>query len=444
MTALNYKKLSINTADNNKWYVSYYLLTEAGKLERRKEYGLKNYKISLQKEPDLERRMELATTLLNLVKRDLESGVDPKLSLENRKATQRIKLAAWQQEIDDRIKFDDAITMLKEDKGWIDPSEGKEAAARAIPTMLRTSFKPYLVEIGKDDDIRKVTRIDIKNFIERHFNASKGGDIARWSASTCSAAKARIAILFNMLIDKDLIENNPTIGVKIKSDSEKIEQDDDGDFDRFEPWSEFEFNTWFDVLKDSENAIDKAIYTSSAIIYYGFIRKSELLRLKCWMVDFTEGRERFTIPPKLTKSAKKYTNKNLINVDIPDALVAILKKWMKYKFPNGFTKDDYLITNNIDTTIPYNYATFTLHFVDTRERFKTDYDGAYVDKNMYALKHSGVIKLYHTLMQSGLPINEVQEALQNHCRHSDFSQTVTYLRGKLKLDFGNTRKKINF
>jgi len=276
MNAFRYDQPKINTTNPNKWYIGYHIFFEDGTKERRREHGLKNYKISLTKEKDLEQRMKLAKRILRLVEDDLSNDIDPNKRNEELDKRNLAKIQAQQKEFDSRISFDNALAMVKREKGWVNPAEGKEHTANIVPTNLISSFKPFLERIGKVDDIRKVTRVDVKNYIEERFNPIVGKG---WSSASCSAAKARVSILFSVLLDKDLIEHNPTVGIKIKKDNEKIRPLDIDDTDRFEPWTAEETLHWFEDLAVSETEIEKLMYVSSALLYYAFIRKSELLRL---------------------------------------------------------------------------------------------------------------------------------------------------------------------
>lgn len=443
-----YESVKLYEPADGKWFVGYTLIFPDGSKIRKKERGKAQYDISLTKEKNLKKRRELADTLIDLMIEDLNIGIDPNNAKHEREKRKAVEVAAVQKEQDSRISIDRAIQLTKEAKGWVNPVEGKENTTNSVPSFLTNQFKPYLEKIGKADDVRLVTRKDIKDWIEAHFNAVEGGEYDNWSSSSCSAYKARISILFNVLIDKELVEYNPTTDIKIKSDNEKIipVNPDDEELDRFEPWTAKEVKHWFEDLVGSEVAVERAMYVSSGIIYYSFIRKSELLRLKAWMVDFEN--ERFTLPPKLTKSARKYNTKNLIHVDIPEELIDILREWFDLVYPNGFTDDDYLLPNlkmKKLTNLKYVYSTFTDHFVKLRKVFIERYkeQGLFIDKNQYALKHTGVQDLFRSLAKTDDTPSEIHNYIQRQCRHSSYDQTETYLQ-KLKLEVNGKRKKVNF
>ena len=435
-----YEKLHLNTTNSEKWYVGYTLVFPDGTTDRRREHGKKNYDISLTKEKDLGKRERLGNKLKGLVLYDLERGVDPNKRNEILENKLRKQKEQEKEEDDKKISIDSAIQMCKEAKGWINAVEGKDRTATTVPMFFTNQLKPYFESINKADDIRHVTRTDIKKFIELHFNPSADSNYKEWSASSCTIYRGWIGILFGVLLDKELITINPVEKIKIKSDSEKIISSDEDDIDRFEPWLDKEIEIWFADLKGG-TALDRLMYVTSHLFHYAFIRKTEMLRLRCWMIDFDN--ERLTLPPKITKSARKYSSKNLINVDMPDALMIALKEWIEFKFPDGYSDDDYLIGMDNSPLVSYSYAAMTSHYVRMRKKFQLKYKGLFIDKNQYALKHSGVQKLFRTLSKHHKTPVEIQTIIKNQCRHSSFTQTETYLR-RLKLEFEGSREKVNF
>lgn len=450
---LQYTNLKISEdKSTGKWFIYYVLANPQSGSAKRKEYG-KSYRISINTEPDLVKREKLAQKLMALVKMDLENGVDPKYRDEEIKTKHKQDLEKARISEEAKVNIATAIEWLRHDKGWINPVEGKENTGAVITMLLSNSFTKYLQRIGKAEDVREVTRLDISNYIEENFNRTsteKATGSGRhknsgWSSSSCSMAKARISLLFGALIDRNLIEVNPTIGVKIKKDSEKVVQPSNGesdDEDRFEPWTSSEVDKWFKDSPISDDLRHQNIFVATNILYYCFVRKSEILRLKCSMVNF--DMERLEIPAKLTKSARKYDSKEVVYIDMPDALIKALKWWFALKFPNGFTKDDYILFQHNNTTAKYIYGSFNRHFEKLRIIFQNKYNGEFKTTVCYAIKHTGVIKLYHTLLASDKRPDQIQKILQKHCRHSDWNETENYLRKSCKIEMQGKREKINF
>lgn len=431
MPDFKYENLALNTTDWNKCYVGYTIIREDGSRERRKEYGKSQYNISIQKGKDNSEKKDIGNLLLLAVKNDLDEGVDPRNSKISRDIKNLAKLALEKKLEDSKISIDDAIQMTREEKGWINPAETKEHSAGKITTFLKNQLKPYFEEIGKNEDVRDVTRNDIKNFIEAHFNPQLDSGDNEWSSASCSVYRGWMGILFSVLLEKDLINVNPTAGIKIKSDSEKIlMKEDDEDLDRFEPWTDQELHIWFDENRTG-TSIERMMYTTSCVLHYAFIRKTEILRMRIWMCDFEN--KKFTLPPKITKSARKYSTKNLLDVFMQEELITALKDWIDFKFPNGYDDDDYLFPNFKGNKIPCPYSTFTRRFVTVREKLQNKHAGLFINKNQYALKHTGVQKMFKSLSKLHLSPNDIQTMISQQCRHSNFNQTETYLR-RLKLE----------
>lgn len=442
------ENLYLNMTDDKRWFVNYILVfADGSRTKARKETGLKHYKIGLQKESNFEKRFALGEKIKKLILADVARGIDPLTREDDLKKVFEREHKEAQKKENEKVSFDTALNMLKHDKGWINPSQQKEATAESVPTMLENNFKTFLLDIDKADDIRKVTRIDIKNFIEKHFNMPVGSK-GRWSSTTCQTAKNRVAMLFNCLLERDLIEINPTKDVKIKSDAEKIEQDeDDENEDLYEPWTDKEMQLWFDGFKNGvefpvrlNERIQKVVELTSYLIHYCFIRKREILRLKMSMIDFDN--ERFILPTKITKSARKLKANESIMVDIPTPALNALKKYVAFIFPDGYEKDDFLLWK-FKPQNPYKYVTLNTQFDNVREVYKAHYPTMYKINNHYAMKHTGAIKLFNVLVKLRKSPMEIQNKIKDQCRHKTFTQTETYLR-RLKLTFEENREKIEF
>lgn len=450
MGKINYKSLQISTSDPKKWYIYYVLILDDGSTEKRKEFG-KIYQISLNKIKDHKERLQKATLLMGLVQKDLEQGIDPKyrmVAIDNRN---KQKLEEARKIEDAKISIDEGIELLRREKGWINPDSTKKHAANVISTFLKNSFKTYLIKIGKDDDLRKVKRMDIVNFIEENFNRdtvitknNKGNNIKKtgWSSSTSGINKTRISLLFSTLINLGLVEENPTNGVKIKSDAEKLDKSEVNDIDVHEAWTVEESAEFFKILKESKDKIEQIFFVSGACLFYAAVRKSELLRLKLSHFDFTNNL--ILMPSKITKSARKYKKNEIIHIDITPKFKSIVEPYIRSMYSKGFDKEDYLFFQE-DSKKEYNYATYNKHWEKLRERLIDLTGGKYFEgKSQYALKHTGTIALYNALVNAGKTPAELQRIIQKHCRHSDWSQTEEYLRDKCKIVIQQNREIIDF
>jgi integrase len=420
-----------------------------GKLSHyRKENGLKNYDISLVRgDEDDQRRNE--QLLLKKINKDLAEGIDPKYKFAHTVAAEKAKIEEAKKVEESKVSLDDAIKLLKESKGYsgVRIAKGKEITATHYLSLYKNNFRRFLQLIGKEKDIRAVTKSDIKYWIDIHFNYTgehvrKDGKpmFGEWSSKSCLSGKASVSSMFSVLVDKDIIAVNPCFGVKVKSDSEKnILDEEDEVKDVFELWTQEEMDIFF---SDSDD-INRLYFSNiGKCIFYSAIRKSELFRVTMNMVDFEN--ECFSIPAKFTKSARKYKNANeLINLDIPDSLLPALKKWVNVRYPAGYNGENFLFPHKLKTWLPTDYYTFNTHWNTFRGNLRREYGGLFM-KNIYALKHNGLSAYFHALIKrKDLTPAEVILKMQTQARHSSFSETENYLRNH-NLLFKEKREKANF
>lgn len=171
-------------------------------------------------------------------------------------------------------------------------------------------------------------------------------------------------------------------------------------------------------LKEVISVENPNLWLVCQIIYYTFIRPSEIRFLKVGNIETDTGK--IFIPAGVSKNLKNE------RITIPTHLMQALLK-------SGFlsyNSDYYLF--GIDG-IPSSKATKESQFskeyskIRDRLRFSKDY-------TLYSWKHTGVVTSY----QNGFDILTISQ----QCRHHDLDQTKTYLRGlglysseKIKNDF---------
>lgn len=449
--ALQYSNLKISIEKNtNRYYIYYRITMPDGIVEKRKEFG-KTYKISMVGGTQRQNEKN-ANYLLELIREDLEDGIDPKYREKQVEERFEKQLIEAQKKENAKVCIETAIEWLREEKGWINPKEGQEHTASIVTSFLKNSVTRYFKKIGKADDIRLVNKMDIQNFIEENFN--RKSDVVHtgrgqfkqegWSSLTCSLNNTKIGYLFGVLVDKNIIDVNPARGVKIKKDHQKLlqpKEEDEAEIDKYEPWTAKEAELFFADYGDELDLVNRSLHTMGSIVHYCFIRKSELMRLKCIMLDLDNYK--INIPAKKTKSARKYTSNEIVSIRIPVKLVKILRKYLAFRFPDGFENDDYLLYQK-DSKKKYTYGTAINQFGRLRAVMQAKHHGHYVDKQIYALKHTGVIKLYQTLLKSDKKPAEIQKILQAHCRHSNWSETANYLRKSCKIEIEGETEILDF
>jgi integrase len=151
---------------------------------------------------------------------------------------------------------------------------------------------------------------------------------------------------------------------------------------------------------------DQEMYYFSQIMYYTFIRRSELARLK--VKDFDLHNHTIIIPANVSK------NKTQESVVIPVGLEPILKEMRLHKAK----LDDYVFGRKLVRS-PIVYSNVN-HISTRHNKFLKVLD---IDnqKGLYSHKHTGVIKAYYA---TGKDIYSVMRQL----RHRDLNTTQIYLK----------------
>jgi integrase/recombinase XerD len=159
-------------------------------------------------------------------------------------------------------------------------------------------------------------------------------------------------------------------------------------------------------LKDHLYRADREMYYFSQIMYYCFIRRSELALLKIGDVDLINYT--ITIPAGVSK------NKSQESVVIPVGLEPILKE-MKL---SQYDKNDYLFGSCLMRS-PHQFKNH--NHISTRHNKHLKGLGIDNQKGLYSWKHSGVCAAYYA---TGKDIYAVMRQL----RHRDLNTTQIYLK----------------
>lgn len=160
------------------------------------------------------------------------------------------------------------------------------------------------------------------------------------------------------------------------------------------------------LLKDHLYNIDRQMYYFSQIMYYCFIRRSELAKLK--VGDFDLVNNTITIPAGVSK------NKTQESVVIPVGLDPVLKE-MKL---SQYHKNDYVFGSLLMRS-PHPYKNH--NHISTRHNKHLEKLGIDKEKGLYSWKHSGVCVAYYA---TGKDIYSVMRQL----RHRDLNTTQIYLK----------------
>ncbi|HEX8577102.1 MAG TPA: site-specific integrase [Flavobacterium sp.] len=439
MSAIIFSEPSIyKDQANKKWCVRYTKKVD-GTTSYIKEYG-KSYNIRLNAIPDLKKRDKELDILLELVKQDLEAGVSPeeKERIEEQKRIEEI-------EESQAYNFDEVLKFVIRKKGFDNPLPNQKHSKRNLESFWTNTLKPFLEDIGKANDVRKVTIDDIEKLIELKSSPQpqfhRNGKIkidkatgqqlvkADWSYNTASNRIDWLGMYFQALVDSRKLAINPCHN--IKRDDVLVDDVKGTNLKRFQIFTREELDLLWDYL-ENRNYYD---YAFARMIYFTFIRPSEILRLRLWMLDLKNNK--ILIPPHIAKNGKKV--KKTLEVYVPPVLATELEKYLNLTFGDDLNPD-YLV-------FPA-FASGTFRILGNKERSITSLSECLKDhltrlrkihpnlfpphKTGYGLKHSGntyfIENNFNTKNMSAL---KILTFLRKQNRHSDLSMTQKYISEEL-------------
>lgn len=165
---------------------------------------------------------------------------------------------------------------------------------------------------------------------------------------------------------------------------------------------------------------DRQMYYFTQFIYYCFIRRSELTRLKIENIDWTN--RSIVIPSNASK------NKKQESVVIPEPFWPILEEMDLQNKPK-----EWYIFGRLLQAGPVQYKNY--NHISTRHNEQSKNLGIDGEKGLYSWKHSGVCALYPALK------GDVY-ALMRQLRHSDLNVTQIYLKSLGLLDNSAVRSAV--
>jgi integrase len=404
MEKFTYKepKLCKDRADK-KWFIRYSVKFEGEKdFSPVKEYG--RFYLggkSLNLISDIKEREKAAEKILKAIKRDLEDGVLIKIP-ETLKALDDKAIKESQ-----RLTYDNCLKIYFADKGYDKPTVKQERTFKTIESLHRLQFRPYLEKNGLVDDVTKIGKAEILGFLDFYFNHPDPE--IRWKANkTYNHKKTLLSTFFSTLVEKDLITINPAKMVKSKSKQTSV---------RFAVFTKEERDILFDFLDNWKYPFVAAI---SRVIYYSYIRGSELSRLR--VSDFDLQTRKIRVHPDIAKGQKDHKVKSVIMpVQLKEALEVYLSKF-------EHQPDWYMFGANYRPAKTRTGIFWIDRFKDAMDIIKLENPGKFNRPGLtpYALKHSGVTHFVND-NASKRTSTELYRYLQAQCRHTRFEQTQEYL-----------------
>lgn len=196
--------------------------------------------------------------------------------------------------------------------------------------------------------------------------------------------------LFNAMLEREIIEKNPFKGIKeLPEDTGKNVAYTADEQKR---------------IKEYLYAHNRRLYYAVQFIYYCFLRRSELIRLRVADIDFNNMTIR--IPSEVSK------NRRQESVTIPRSFEPVLYEMGLDRIP-----EDYYIFGFRFQTCGRKMAkpdNLTYSFKKVLDKL------AIKGKSLYAFKHTGAVALYEATRDPYI--------VSRQCRHSELKITMIYLR----------------
>jgi integrase len=318
---------------------------------------------------DKESRLKAGHSLRKSTIRQLESGYNPFLDSEKKRDPEHYTIYEAMSEIL-KIKLTTARSRTKESY-----------------THMVKIFKDWL-------DLKGLTNIPLSQFSPAM--ASQYMDYLlvtkQYAGRTHNDRLTDMKTFYNAMIAREWVSKNPFKGI-LKQQEE---------IGRNLAYSESEK----DALRKYLYLHDRDMYYFSQIMYYCFIRRSELSRLKVWSFDLKN--KTITIPADVSK------NKCQESVVIPVGLEPILREMELHKY----NQNDYLFGYKLkrSTRIFKN-----INHISTRHNKFPPKLGIDEEKGLYSWKHTGACQAYYDT-------NKDVYALMRQLRHRDLNTTMIYLK----------------
>jgi integrase len=269
-----------------------------------------------------------------------------------------------------------------------------------IMNIKKSSMKPKSIRTYQDivnmfkkwltDNGHNIYPQQMNNIIARAYMDYLLKD-RNYSGKSHNSQLGILITFFNCMIEREIIEKNPFKGIK------ELPEEVGKNF----PFTFEEKNELRDLLKEG----DQRLYLFSQFIYYGFIRRSELIQLKAGHIDW----ENKTII--IHSGTSK--NRRQMSVTIPVSFEAILLNFYIDKLP----KDWYIFSHLLE---PGPEMLKKADYITWKHRKIMDVIHIGKEKGLYSWKHTGVVDLYNATKDPYVVMNQ--------CRHSDIKITMLYLR----------------
>lgn len=293
------------------------------------------------------------------------------------------------------------------EKGWCPFKEGnreKLSIIAAVDEVLRVkkgslkiksyrtyndvaaSFKSYLKDNGYSHLFpENITQVMARAYLD-HLLTDKA-----YSGKSHNGQLGILKTIFNVLVEREVIIKNPWRGIREQPERSVMNV----------PYTDSDKEKIIDYLK----RYNPRMYFAVCFVYFCFIRRSELIRLRVRDINLKDCT--ITIPADVSKNGRSES------VTIPRAFEVVIKAMELYKY----NTEDYVFGHKFQTCSRKIVRADSMSSAITRVNKELGITG---NKGFYSFKHTGVVALYKATKDPYL--------VSRQCRHHTLQMTMVYLR----------------
>jgi integrase len=364
-------RLVVPKNDSQRWYVIFYVFNQKTlKFQRVRDYTVNKFKT--QKE-----RKEFAKLFIQRINEKLRDGaiIGP-VSYNRKNASEKIL-----QTVHNIYSVESAVELALNHK----KSRSGERGIQAYTSVSKIFLEWCETKKIHTWSVALISQKEVSDFFDYLLTERKV------TAKTHNNYKTFLVSLFNVLIEKEIIKENPFSKVK------KLKEVNLG--------KNIAFNSsQVKELKEYMQAQDGFLLLFCEMMFYTFMRPNEIRQIQLKHVDL-QGKRIFI--PALNSKSKKAAA-----VYLPDVLAEKLKQYIHevqdteyYLFSKNETPDKYIL--------PEDHMSKRFKQVLKTLNYSEEY-------TFYSWKHTGVVHAY----KSGIDIKSIQKQL----RHSSIEITDIYLK----------------
>jgi len=354
-------KLHSPIAHNAKWYIEYYTLENGIKKRHRPGFGLNRIK-------DMNERMDEAVRIVNVLK------------LVNEQNTR-----IFGNKIVPVGKAIDLAIQIKENR--TDRKKSIVTYSSIANIFVAWMTKQQLINV----DVKLIDRKVALSFLD--YAKSE----RQVSAKTHNNYISILRNIFNILLDRELVDKNPFSKITELRETETTRK----------ALSTYERKL---IMTEIRNTGDVWLEIAVLFIYYTLLRPIELRRMRFKDVDLQKA--------IIILSGEQTKNRKTAGITMTDVMIERLINLDFHKW------DPNLLIFGAQSN-PHLYKPIGEHTLNNRhrkilERLKDKYDFDYTGISLYSWKDTGATDL----LDEGLTIDE----LRQHIRHEDLKDTQKYLK----------------